>query len=61
MYNLSELCLMGLRLGGNYVKWFVISMGLGGAKRCGGGFKVIILTGWGKASHKEGTSFYGGI
>ena len=54
MYNLTELCLTGLGLGRNYVKWFVISMGLGGAKRCGGGFKVIILTGWGKSKPQGG-------
>ena len=61
MNNLAEVCLVGLGVGGNYIRCLVISMGLGGAKRCGGGFKVIILreTGeWGKP--KRGTRLYGG-
>ena len=61
MHNLSEVCLVGLGLRGKYVRCLVISMRLRGAKTCGGGFKVIILTGQGKGgSQKEGTSFYGG-
>ena len=40
--NLAEVCLMELGLGGNYVRCLVIvviSMGLGGAKTLGGGFR----------------------
>ena len=46
MNNLADVCLRGLGVGGNYVRCLVIaviSMGFGGAKRCGGDFKVIIL------------------
>ena len=69
MNDLAEVCLVGLGVGANYVRFLVIvviPMRLGGAKRCGKGFKVIILSvasgvGRGKwASHKEGTSFYKG-
>ena len=52
---------MGLEVGGNYVKCLVIviiSVGLGGAKRCGKNFKVITLR-RGGTNHKEGTSLYG--
>ena len=45
MNNLVEVCLVGLGIGGNYARCPVISMGLGGAKRCGGGFKATILRG----------------
>ena len=41
---------MGLGVGGNYVRYLVIvviSMGLGGPKRYGVDFKVIILVGRG--------------
>ena len=63
MNNLAEVCLSELGIGGNYVRYLVISMELGGPKRCWGGFKVII---WrerkGKgASYKNGTCFYGEI
>ena len=40
--NLAEVCLMELGLEGNYVRCLVIvviSMGLGGAKTLGGGFR----------------------
>ena len=40
--NLAEVCLSELGIGGNYVRYLVISMELGGPKRCWGGFKVII-------------------
>ena len=69
MNNLAEVCLVGLGVGANYVRFLVIvviPMRLGGAKRCGEGFKVIILSvasgvGRGKwANHKEGASFYKG-
>ena len=52
---------MGLEVGGNYVKCLVIviiSVGLGGAKRCGENFKVITLR-RGGTNQKEGTSLYG--
>ena len=62
MNNLAEVCFVGLGVGGNYVRCrviVVISVGLGGAKRCGGDFKVIILVGvW--ARHKEGPVFMEG-
>ena len=51
MNNLAEVCAVGLGVGRNYVRCLlilVVSMGLGGAKSCGGGFKVIILRGRGK-------------
>ena len=35
MNNLAKVCLVELGVGGNYVGCLVISMGLGGAKRCG--------------------------
>ena len=58
MNNLAEVCLVGLGVGGNYVKCPDMSIGLGGAMRCGGDFKVIILREARKgASHKEGSSF----
>ena len=44
MNNLADVCLVGLRVRGNYVRCLVItviSMELGGAKKCEGGFKVI--------------------
>ena len=49
------------QVGKNYVSCIivVISIGLGGAKRCGRGLKVKFEGGKG-ASHKEGTSFYWG-
>ena len=59
MNNLAEICLLGLGVAGNYARCLVISIGRGRAKRCGRGFKVIILMGKG-ARHKEETSFYGG-
>ena len=43
MNNLVEVCLVGLGVGGEYVRCLIISMGVGGTKRCGGGFKVIIM------------------
>ena len=46
MYNLTEISLVRLVLGGKFVKCLVIvgmSMELGGAKKCGRGFKVIIF------------------
>ena len=58
MNSLAEACLVGLGVGGNYVRCVVIaviSMGIGGAKRYGEAFKVKILRG---ASHKEEISFY---
>ena len=61
MSNLTEVFLVGLEVGGNYVKCLVIviiSVGLGGAKRCGENFKVITLR-RGGTNHKEGTSLYG--
>ena len=58
MNNLTEVYLMGLGVGENYVRCLVMSMGLGGAKKCAGSFKVIILRGK-RASYKEETSFYG--
>ena len=45
MNNLVEVCLVGLGIGGNHARCPVISTGLGGAKRCGGAFKAIILRG----------------
>ena len=35
---------MELGVGGNYARCPAISVGLGGGKRCVGGFEVIILT-----------------
>ena len=55
MNNLAEVCFVGLGVGGIYVRCLVIvviSVELGGAKRCGGDFKVIILSGEGE-SHKN--------
>ena len=48
MNNLAVVCLVGLGEGRNYVRCLVIvviSVRLGGARGCGGGFKVIILIG----------------
>ena len=63
MNNMAEICLVGLGVEENYVRYRVIivsSMRLGGTKRCVGGFKVIILRGQGKgACHKKRTSFDG--
>ena len=42
MNNLAEVCLVGLRVGGNYVRCLVvvvITMRFGGAKRCEGSLK----------------------
>ena len=42
MTNLAEVCLVGLRVGGNYVRCLVvvvITMRFGGAKRCEGSLK----------------------
>ena len=47
MNTLAEVCSVGLGVGGNYVRCLfilIVSMGLGGAKSCGGG-EVIILRG----------------
>ena len=55
MNNLAEVCFVGLGVGGIYVRCLVIvviSVGLGGAKRYGGDFKVIILSGE-EESHKN--------
>ena len=41
MNNLEEVSLVGLGVGGNYLRHLVISMGLGGAKRCMGGFEGV--------------------
>ena len=38
MNNLPDVFLMGLGVEGSYVRCLVISMGLGGASRCEGGF-----------------------
>ena len=58
MNNLAEVCPVGLG-GGNYIRWLVISMGLGGAK-VWGGFKVIILRGGGLGQATErGSVFIG--
>ena len=43
MNNLAEVCLTGLGVVENLVRCLIISMGLGGEKRCCGDFKVIIL------------------
>ena len=46
MNNLAEVCFRELGVGENYVRCLVttvISIGFGGAKSCGGDFKVIIL------------------
>ena len=51
MNNLAEVCTVGLGVGGNYVRCLfilIVSIGLGEAKSCGGGFKVIILRGGGE-------------
>ena len=45
MNNLAKVWVVGLGVGENYAKGLVISMELGGAKKCGGSFKVIILRG----------------
>ena len=54
MNNLTKVCFV------RYLVIVVVSMGLGGAKRCGGDFKVIILTGRGQAT-KRGQIFMGGV
>ena len=55
--DLSENCSLGLGLGGNYLRCLaitVISVGLGGAKKCGGDFKVIIVRIWeGRATKRN--------
>ena len=57
MNNLVEVCFVGLRVGGNNVRSLVkvvISVGLGGSKRYGEDFKVIILRrGWGKQQRSD--------
>ena len=57
MNNLVEVCFVGLRVGGNNVRSLVkvvISVGLGGSKRYGEDFKVIILRrGWGKQQRRD--------
>ena len=67
MNNLAEVCLVGLRVGGNYVRCLVvvvITMRFGGAKRCEGSLKssfcVCVCV---CVSHEpqRGTSFYGGV
>ena len=57
MNNLGEVCLVGLGVGGNYARYLVLSVGLGGAKSCGGGFKVIIFMGWTKGTSHKGNHF----
>ena len=63
MNDLAEVCLVGLGVGANYVRFLVIvviPMRLGGAKRCGEGFKIIFLREqWNRVTHKVATSFYG--
>ena len=60
MNNLSEVFLLGLRVGGNYVRCLVISIGLGGASRSGRGLKLIILMGWWKVkATQRGLVFIG--
>ena len=61
MNSLAEACLVGLGVGGNYVRCVVIaviSMGIGGAKRYGGAFKVKILRG---QATKRRSAFIKGI
>ena len=57
MNNLVEVCFVGLGVGGKNVRSLVkvvISVGLGGSKRYGGDFKVIILRrGWGKQQRSD--------
>ena len=64
MNNLAEICLGGLKVGRNYVRClaiFVTSIGLGGARGCRGGFKVIILRGTGEEGNpKIGNQFLWG-
>ena len=73
MNNLAEVCLVGLRVGGNYVRCLVvvvITMRFGGAKRCEGSLKSSFCVcvcvcvgggggGGGGTSHKEGLVFMG--
>ena len=50
MNYLAEVCLLGLGVGGKYVRCLVavfISMGFESAKRCEEGFKVLIFRGVG--------------
>ena len=63
MNNLTKSSLVGLVVGGKFVKCLVIvgiSMEFGGAKRCGEGFKVILfrwMTGGG-SKPQMGDQFY---
>ena len=60
MNNLPEVFLLGLRVGGNYVRCLVISIRLGGASRSGRGLKLIILMGWWKVkATQRGLVFIG--
>ena len=67
MNSLAEVCFLGLGVGGNYIRSVVIvviSMRLGGAKRCGGDLKVIILRGGGGGmgqATKRGPVFMVGV
>ena len=60
MNNLAEVCFVKLLVKRNHGRCLFISMGLlGGANRCGRGFKVVILREGARegANHKEWTSF----
>ena len=59
--DLAEFCLVELGVKGNPVSCLVtvvISMNLGGAKRCRGSFKIIILRESGKRASQKVRSIY---
>ena len=61
MNNLAEICFVGVGVRENYgrcIVIFVIFVQLGGAKRCGGDFKAIILReGGGRGKPQRGDQF----
>ena len=66
MNSLAEVCFVGREVEENHARCLVIvviSMGREGAKKCGGGFKVIILRGGGGRGQttKRGVVFMGGV